>query len=98
MVLGLHCVFEHHAVMTPSALEAFLHEYRVAFPVAVDRPSADGPIPRTMAAYGLQGTPSTIVIDRAGLIVRHSFGAEDDLVLGLVVGRLMKDGSAGGPQ
>jgi len=98
VVLGLHCVFEHHAAMMPIALEAFLHEYRVAFPVAVDRPSAEGPIPRTMTAYGLQGTPSTIVIDRAGLIVRHSFGAEDDLVLGLVVGNLLKDGSAGGPQ
>ena len=45
-----------------------------------------------MAAYGLRGTPSTIVIDRAGVIVRHSFGAEDDLVLGLIVGGLLKQG------
>jgi hypothetical protein len=87
-------VFEHHAAMTPVALEAFLHEYRISFPVAVDRPSADDPIPRTMGAYGLRGTPSTIVIDRAGIIVRHSFGAEDDLVLGLVIGNLLKGGSA----
>jgi peroxiredoxin len=92
VVLGLHSVFEHHDAMTPVALEAFLHEYRVAFPVAVDRPAANGSIPRTMAAYGLQGTPSTIVIDRAGKIMRHSFGAEDDLVLGLVVGALLNDG------
>ena len=98
VVLGLHCVFEHHAAMTPIALEAFLHEYRIAFPVAVDRPAADGPIPRTMAAYGFQGTPSTIVIDRAGLIVRHSFGAEDDLVLGLVTGGLLTDGRGVGVQ
>ena len=98
VVLGLHCVFEHHAAMTPIALEAFLHEYRIAFPVAVDRPAADGPIPRTMAAYGFQGTPSTIVIDRAGLVVRHSFGAEDDLVLGLVVGGLLTDGRGVGVQ
>lgn len=92
VVLGLHSVFEHHAAMTPIALEAFLHEYRISFPVAVDRPSANDPIPRTMAAYGLRGTPSTIVIDRAGVIVRHSFGAEDDLVLGLIVGGLLKQG------
>ncbi|HEY2871519.1 MAG TPA: redoxin domain-containing protein [Reyranella sp.] len=98
VVLGLHCVFEHHAAMTPIALEAFLHEYRIAFPVAVDRPAADGPIPRTMAAYRFQGTPSTIVIDRAGLVVRHSFGAEDDLVLGLVVGGLLTDGRGVGAQ
>ena len=91
VVLGLHSVFEHHAAMTPVSLAAFLHENKITFPVAVDRPATDGPIPHTMAAYGLRGTPSTIVIDRAGLIVRHSFGAEDDIVLGLVVGGLLKD-------
>jgi peroxiredoxin len=90
VVLGLHSVFEHHEAMTPVALEAFLHEYKIAFPIAVDRPSPDGPIPRTMAAYGLQGTPSTIVFDRAGAIARLSFGAEDDLVLGLVLGGLLR--------
>ncbi|MBS0549404.1 MAG: redoxin domain-containing protein [Proteobacteria bacterium] len=90
VVLGLHSVFEHHAAMTPVSLAAFLHENKITFPVAVDRPATDGPIPHTMAAYGLRGTPSTIVIDRAGIIVRHSFGAEDDIVLGLVVGGLLK--------
>lgn len=89
VVLGIHTVFEHHAAMTPVSLEAFLHEYRLTFPVAVDRPSSDGPIPRTMAAYGFKGTPSTVVIDRAGRIARHSFGAEDDLVLGLMLGSLL---------
>jgi peroxiredoxin len=90
VVLGLHSVFEHHAAMTPVALEAFLHEYRITFPVAVDRPSSDGPIPHTMAAYGLRGTPSTIIIDRSGRIARHSFGAEDDLALGLTLGSLLR--------
>ena len=43
-VLGLHTVFEHHAAMTPVALEAFLHEYRISFPVGVDQPAtARGP-------------------------------------------------------
>lgn len=36
-VLGLHTVFEHHAAMTPTSLEAFLHEYRITFPVGVDQ-------------------------------------------------------------
>jgi peroxiredoxin len=89
VVLGIHTVFEHHAAMTPVSLKAFLHEYRIEFPVAVDRPSADGPIPRTMAAYAFKGTPSTVVIDREGRIVRQTFGAEDDLVLGLVLGSLL---------
>ena len=89
VVLGLHTVFEHHAAMTPVSLEAFLHEYGLKMPVAVDRPAPDGPIPLTMAAYGFKGTPSTVVIDREGRIVRLTFGAEDDLVLGLVLGSLL---------
>ena len=32
-VIGLHSVFEHHSAMQPHALEAFLHEYRIKFPV-----------------------------------------------------------------
>lgn len=94
VVLGLHTVFEHHAAMTPVALEAFLHEYRVTFPVGVDRASDDGPIPRTMAAYGLRGTPSTLVIDREGYLVRHTFGAEDDLAFGMLLGLTMHQGRA----
>ena len=89
VVLGIHTVFEHHAAMTPVSLEAFLHEYKITFPVAVDRPSPDGPIPQTMAAYGFRGTPSTVIIDREGRVARHSFGAEDDLALGLILGSLL---------
>ncbi len=55
VVLGIHTVFEHHAAMTPVSLEAFLHEYRLTFPVAVDRASSDGPIPRDDGGLRLQG-------------------------------------------
>ncbi|MDP2366784.1 peroxiredoxin family protein [Rhodoferax sp.] len=48
MVLGLHAVFEHHAVMGPKALEVFMHEYRIPFPVGVDMASADSDVPLTM--------------------------------------------------
>ena len=89
VVLGIHTVFEHHAAMTPVSLEAFLHEYKISFPVAVDRASTDGPIPQTMAAYRFRGTPSTVIVDREGLIARHGFGAEDDLALGLILGNLL---------
>ena len=65
-VIGLHTVFEHHHVMTPAALAVYLHEFRIPFPVGVDLAQADDPIPRTMATYRLQGTPSTLLIDRAG--------------------------------
>ena len=57
-VIGLHTVFEHHAAMTEVALEAFIHEYRLTFPIAVDRPGDPGPIPVTMQAYGMQGNAS----------------------------------------
>jgi len=39
VVLGLHTVFEHHAVQgSREAIAAFLHEYRYTFPVGIDRP------------------------------------------------------------
>ena len=90
-VIGLHTVFEHHAAMTPVSLQAFLHEYRIAFPVGVDAPSADArdPIPATMRAYGMQGTPSLVLIDRQGDLRRHTFGAEDDLALGAAIATLV---------
>lgn len=90
-VIGIHTVFEHHEAMTPVALAAFIHEYRLTFPVAVDRPADDGPIPSTMAAYGMHGTPSLVLIDRAGRVRRHSFGAEDDLKVGAEIGLLMAE-------
>lgn len=90
-VIGIHTVFEHHEAMTPVALAGFLHEYRIRFPVAVDRPGGEGPIPHTMAAYGMRGTPSLVLIDRAGMLRRHAFGAEDDLKVGAEIGWLMAE-------
>ncbi len=88
-VIGLHTVFEHHAAMTPVALEAFIHEYRLTFPIGVDEAGSDGPIPVTMARYGMRGTPTTIVIDRAGTLRKHHFGQVDDLSLGITIGSLL---------
>ncbi len=52
------------------ALEAFLHEYHVTFPVGIDQPATSGPMPMTMAAYGMRGTPTTLIFDRRGQLVR----------------------------
>ncbi|KQZ19215.1 alkyl hydroperoxide reductase [Mesorhizobium sp. Root552] len=90
-VIGLHTVFEHHDAMTPVSLEAFLHEYRITFPVGVDQPSENSPIPRTMAAYGFRGTPSLVLIDKAGNIRHHGFGQEDEIALGFRLGMLMSE-------
>ncbi len=81
-VLGLHCVFEHHDAQTPTSLEAFLHEYRIGFPVGVDAPDPDGRLPKTMAAYAMQGTPTLILIDRRGHRRAQHFGTVPDLRLG----------------
>ena len=90
-VIGLHTVFEHHAAMTPVSLEAFIHEFRLTFPIGVDRPGEDGPIPRTMAAYGMRGTPTLILIDRAGWIRKHTFGVEEDLRVGAEIATLLAE-------
>ena len=91
VVLGLHTVFEHHDVTGPDALAAFVSEYRIPFPVAIDRPVEGRSIPSTMGRYQLQGTPSTLLVDRAGRLRHTALGALDDLVLGVHLGRLLSE-------
>ena len=93
-VIGLHTVFEHHDVMTSAALRAFIHEYRLPFPVGIDQAAADGDIPLTMRAYALRGTPSLVLIDRQGRVRLNHFGQIDDLALGALIGQLMAEGEA----
>lgn len=91
VVIGLHSVFEHHDVMTPQALEVFIHEYRLPFPVAVDRPVPGSPVPATMQHYALRGTPSLLLFDREGRLRLNHFGSIDDMALGGVIGRLLAE-------
>jgi hypothetical protein len=44
--------------MTPVALEAFLHEYRISFPVGIDSHENGDPAPVTFARYGCAATTS----------------------------------------
>lgn len=90
-VIGLHSVFEHHAAMTPTSLAAFLHEYRIGFPVAVDAIVAGTPIPATMQAYAMQGTPTTILIDRDGRLRLQHFGRLRDMAIGAQVMALVNE-------
>lgn len=92
-VLGLHTVFEHHDVMTPKALEAFLHEYRFSFPIGVDKPNGES-IPETMLAYEMRGTPTLLIYDRQGRLRRHYFGRPDDLVLGAEIAAMVLETDA----
>lgn len=93
-VLGLHTVFEHHDAMTATALGAFIHEYRISFPVGIDRPSPTGPIPITMGRYQLRGTPSLLVVGRDGRLAVNAFGTVDDLTIGATLARLIDEADA----
>ena len=76
-VVGLHSVFENHEAMPPHALEVFISEWRLPFPVGIDK-QADGEwMPETMKAYQLQGTPSLIIIDHIGEVKLIHFGHVD---------------------
>ncbi|MBB3991637.1 hypothetical protein GGR19_003075 [Croceicoccus naphthovorans] len=75
--------------MAPNTLAAFIHEYRLTFPIGVDRASSSGPIPQTMAAYALQGTPSLILIDHRGRLRKQTLGAEDDMRVGADIALLL---------
>jgi len=90
-VIGLHTVFEHHEAQGPVALEAFLHEYRYTFPVGVDEHARDEPLPLTMRAYAMQGTPTLILIDAEGRLREQHFGVLDDMALGAAVGGLLSE-------
>jgi peroxiredoxin len=92
-VIGLHTVFEHHSVMTSEALTAFAHEYRLPFPIAIDRPSDSGAIPHSMANYQMQGTPTLIILDKNGCIRMNHFGRMSDMQVGSVIGRLIEEKS-----
>lgn len=95
-VIGLHTVFEHHAVMgSAAALQAFMHEYRIGYPVGLDQPDGRQGVPLTMQALQLRGTPSLVVLDRQGRVRMNHFGAIDDLQLGAFIGQLVAEAPSG---
>ncbi len=93
-VIGLHATFEHHDAFSVAMLKAFIQEYRLKFPIALDQPNPTSPIPLTMERYKMRGTPSLVLIDRHGLVRKHAFGAVDDLRIGAEVGALTQESAA----
>ena len=90
-VIGMHTTFEHHNAFSPAVLKAFIQEYRLKFPIALDQPNPAGPIPHTMERYKMRGTPSLVLIDRHGVVRKHAFGAVDDLRIGAEIGALTQE-------
>jgi peroxiredoxin len=93
-VLGLHATFEHHQAYSLPLLKAFIHEYRLKFPIALDSANPAGPIPHTMERYNMRGTPSLVLIDRQGTIRKHAFGPADDLRIGAEIGALTQEAAS----
>jgi peroxiredoxin len=90
-VIGLHTVFEHHEAMRPVSLKAFVHENKLTFPIGVDTPGEDTPIPVTMASYGMRGTPTMILIRRNGTVYHHGFGQQDDMAVGAMIASVLRE-------
>ena len=90
-IFAVHTVFEHHQSMTEEPLKTFLYEFGYDFPVAIDKhiDINKDPIPETMKAYNLRGTPSLVIINKEGFIEKIFFGHVDELELGLLIGRLL---------
>ena len=90
-VIGLHTVFEHHEAMTEAALKAFIHEYRLNFPIGIDEPGT-GDMPKTMEAYQMRGTPTLILINQTGRLRAQHFGQVDDILVGAEIATLIAEG------
>ncbi|MFT7558942.1 MAG: peroxiredoxin [Flavobacteriales bacterium] len=88
-LIGLHCVFEHHKAMQVNALKAFIHEYRIPFPIGIDQASSAEAVPLSMKKFKLRGTPSLILIDKKGNIRLNYFGRIDDMHLGSMLAELL---------
>lgn len=84
-VLGLHTVFEHHEAMQEKSLQAFLHEFRVRFPVGIDTPQANNPLPVSMEKFKLRGTPSWLLFNKKGELVINLFGRVEDAAFSTMV-------------
>jgi thiol-disulfide isomerase/thioredoxin len=77
-VIGVHTVFEHHAAMTPVSLEAFIHEYRLTFPIGVDQQGGRADSPSPFAAMrcaarrrrsSSDATAASVTMDSAGRMI-----------------------------
>lgn len=85
VVIGLNTPFENPETQDRAALEAFVAEHELSFPVALDKAGASGSLPETMEAFEIQGTPTVLLFDRQGRLRRHYLGQVDDLRLGAEV-------------
>lgn len=92
-VLAVHAVHERHAQMTPPALQRFLFKSGYRFPVCVDRPCTQWPLPKTMSNLQVRRTPSLVIFDGQGRERYRHVGLVSDLVVGADVAWLLAEQS-----
>lgn len=80
-VIALNTAFEEHGKQTAEALESYIEDQGLSIAIAQDKPNGTS-LPKTFAAYELQGTPAILIFDRQGRLRRHYLGQVDDLRLG----------------
>lgn len=85
VVIGLNTPFEKAETQDRAALEAFVEEHGLTFPVALDKAGGNDALPETMEAFEIQGTPTVLLFDRQGRLRRHYLGQVDDLRIGAEV-------------
>lgn len=84
VVIGLNTPFEEAKAQDKAALETFVADHGLTFPVALDKTNGKD-LPKTMEVYEIQGTPTVLIFDRQGRLRRHYLGQVDDLRLGAEV-------------
>src|ERR1700678_517174 len=84
-VIGMHTRLEHHDAFNSAVLKAFIQEYRLKFPIALDQPNPAGPIPHTMERYNMRGTPSLVLMNLGDAVEIEVFGAVVSRRIGDVV-------------
>lgn len=90
-VMAVHSVFENHEVMSEAALKVFIHEWRLPFPVGIDKRLDGEWMPETMKTYQMQGTPTTVVIDGKGEVRLAHFGHFEQDQLEAFLNRLIEE-------
>jgi hypothetical protein len=90
-VIGLHPAFDRSEPMGALTLAAFLLEYDVRIPVALDvsaTSAANDSTATSMSALGVAGTPSLVLIDRMGRLRANVFGRPSDMLVGSSIATL----------
>jgi thiol-disulfide isomerase/thioredoxin len=92
LIVGIHTVFEGHAVQGPAALRRYVAEQGITYPVGIDAYGEDDPItPTTMLRYANEGTPQVAIVDKQGQLRFSHFGKFEPLAVEDFIGRLLKE-------